>query len=108
MRCVPVAGKCKREHDARKSPCSEYRSARPELSIPSKRKKTVAPALRSASPALDRTNLAILRQLTAEPGLAIRELARRVDMSPPAVSERVLRLKETGDARGRGVSPRDR
>jgi Lrp/AsnC family transcriptional regulator, leucine-responsive regulatory protein len=45
---------------------------------------------------LDATNLAILQQLTAEPGLAMRELARRVDMSPPAVSERVLRLRESG------------
>lgn len=67
-----------------------------ETSIPSKRKKTAPPASQSASPALDATNLAILRHLTTQPGLAIRELARRVDMSAPAVNERVLRLKEAG------------
>jgi Lrp/AsnC family transcriptional regulator, leucine-responsive regulatory protein len=67
-----------------------------ETPIPSKRKKTAPIASRTASTALDATNLKILRQLTAHPGLAIRELARRVDMSAPAVNERVLRLKEAG------------
>ena len=68
----------------------------PETSIPSKRKKTAPLASQTASAVLDATNLEILRQLTAHPGLAIRELARRVDMSAPAVNERVLRLKEAG------------
>jgi Lrp/AsnC family leucine-responsive transcriptional regulator len=67
-----------------------------ETPIPAKRKKTAPPASQTASPALDPINLAILRHLTEQPGLAIRELARRVDMSAPAVNERVLRLKETG------------
>jgi Lrp/AsnC family leucine-responsive transcriptional regulator len=53
-------------------------------------------ASRKASSTLDATNVEILRHLTAQPGLAIRELARRVDMSAPAVNERVLRLKEAG------------
>jgi len=67
-----------------------------ETPIPAKRKKTAPPALQTASAALDATNLEILRHLTAQPGLAIRELARRVEMSAPAVNERVLRLKEAG------------
>jgi Transcriptional regulators len=67
-----------------------------ETSIPSKRKKTAPVASRNAGATLDATNLEILRHLTAQPGLAIRELARRVDMSAPAVNERVLRLKEAG------------
>lgn len=67
-----------------------------ETPIPSKRKKTASLASRKTSSALDATNVEILRHLTARPGLAIRELARRVDMSAPAVNERVLRLKETG------------
>jgi Lrp/AsnC family transcriptional regulator, leucine-responsive regulatory protein len=67
-----------------------------ETPIPSKRKKTAPATSQTASAALDPTNLEILRHLTAQPGLAIRELARRVDMSAPAVNERVLRLRETG------------
>lgn len=64
--------------------------------IPAKRKKIRPSASQTASPALDATNLAILHHLTAQPGLAIRELARRVHMSAPAVNERVLRLKDAG------------
>ena len=67
-----------------------------ESPIPSKRKKTTPLTSQTASAVLDATNLEILRQLTRHPGLAIRELARRVDMSAPAVNERVLRLKEAG------------
>ncbi len=66
------------------------------MPIPAKRKKRAPIASRNASPPLDATNLAILRHLTAQPGLAIRELARRVGMSAPAVNERVLRLKDVG------------
>jgi predicted transcriptional regulator len=62
-----------------------------ETPIPAKRKKSAPIASQSASPAPDATNLALLRHLTARPGLAIRELARRVDMSAPAVNERVVR-----------------
>ena len=67
-----------------------------ETSIPSKRKKMTPVASRTASATLDATNVKILRHLTAQPGLAIRELARRVAMSAPAVNERVLRLREAG------------
>jgi Lrp/AsnC family leucine-responsive transcriptional regulator len=94
--CGPVAAQSEVEHDARNSLVPEYRMPAVESSIPSKRKKMVPLTSRTASAALDPTNLRILRHLTAQPGLAIRELARRVDMSAPAVNERVLRLREAG------------
>jgi Lrp/AsnC family leucine-responsive transcriptional regulator len=53
-------------------------------------------ALQAQSPLLDTSNLAILGHLSAEPRLAIRELARRVDMSAPAVAERIQRMREAG------------
>jgi Lrp/AsnC family leucine-responsive transcriptional regulator len=77
-------------------PAAEERTPAPETPIPAKRKKRTARASQSASPALDTINLAILRHLTAQPGMAIRELARRVDMSAPAVNERVLRMRDAG------------
>src|SRR4051812_6454176 len=50
----------------------------------------------SAHPLLDVTNVRLLEALIAEPRLGIAALARRVDMSPPAVAERVQRLQESG------------
>jgi Lrp/AsnC family transcriptional regulator, leucine-responsive regulatory protein len=64
--------------------------------ITTKRKKSRAVAFHNTSPLLDATNLAILAELTTEPRMPIRELARRVEMSAPAVNERVLRMKEAG------------
>lgn len=61
-----------------------------------KRKKTRGVVFRNTSPLLDETNLAILAQLSAEPRLALRELARRAKMSAPAITERVLRLRDAG------------
>ena len=49
---------------------------------------------------LDETNLAILRELLEDPRLPMSELARRIGMSAPAVSERVQRLQEGGVIRG--------
>ncbi len=45
---------------------------------------------------LDALNLQILRELQADPRLSMSELARRVRLSPPAVTERVERLRQTG------------
>ena len=59
------------------------------------RKKRLA-TFHHSNPLLDACNLAILSQLTAKPRIPIRELARRVDMSAPAVTERILRLREAG------------
>jgi Lrp/AsnC family transcriptional regulator, leucine-responsive regulatory protein len=53
-------------------------------------------AFRSLAPPLDEVNRRILRELTARPRLGMSELARRVGMSAPAVTERVQRLEEGG------------
>jgi len=50
----------------------------------------------SAHPVLDLTNVRLLESLIAEPRLSIAALARRIDMSPPAVAERLQRLQESG------------
>lgn len=46
--------------------------------------------------ALDAVNLRILAELQGDPRLSMTALARRVAMSPPAVTERVDRLRATG------------
>lgn len=45
---------------------------------------------------LDEVNLQLLRALIADPRLPIAELARRVQLSAPAVAERLQRLEATG------------
>lgn len=45
---------------------------------------------------LDRTNRALIEALIAEPGLSRAELARRVDLSAPAVGDRLARLEADG------------
>lgn len=55
-----------------------------------------ASAFNALTPALDRTNLRILEQLAGDPRLSMSELGRRVGLSPPAVTERVQRLEESG------------
>ncbi len=54
----------------------------------------------NVSSVLDATNLDILRLLLDEPRLAMSELARRVGMSAPAVTERVQRMQDAGVIRG--------
>jgi Lrp/AsnC family transcriptional regulator, leucine-responsive regulatory protein len=49
---------------------------------------------------LEPTNLSILQELQDNPRLTMSELARRVGMSAPAVTERVRRLEEAGVIRG--------
>ncbi len=49
---------------------------------------------------LDDVNARILTALSANPRLAMAELGRRAGLSPPAVTERVRRLEETGVIRG--------
>jgi len=48
------------------------------------------------SPLLDGVNLKLLRELQLDPRLPMARLARRLRMSPPAVAERVQRLREAG------------
>jgi len=45
---------------------------------------------------LDAVNLRVLSELRADPRLSMSELARRVGMSAPAVTERVQRLETAG------------
>src|SRR6188474_1411439 len=52
--------------------------------------------MRSSSPRLDPTDLAIIEILQEEGRINITELGRRVGLSQPAVSERVKRLEERG------------
>ncbi|HST66553.1 MAG TPA: Lrp/AsnC family transcriptional regulator [Mycobacteriales bacterium] len=47
-------------------------------------------------PDLDSVNQRLLRELHGDPRMTMSELARRVGMSAPAVTERVQRLRETG------------
>ena len=49
---------------------------------------------------LDRVNARILAELQAEARLSMAELARRVNLSAPAVAERVQRLEREGVIRG--------
>jgi Lrp/AsnC family transcriptional regulator, leucine-responsive regulatory protein len=49
-----------------------------------------------ASELLDDVNLHLLAELGREPRPPMTELARRVGMSAPAVTERVRRLEEAG------------
>jgi Lrp/AsnC family transcriptional regulator, leucine-responsive regulatory protein len=50
----------------------------------------------SSTQFLDRINRRLLAELHTDPRMGIAELARRVEMSAPAVSERVQRLIEAG------------
>ena len=52
--------------------------------------------LNDPSELLDVMNRRLLRELAAEPRITMSELARRVGMSAPAVSERVQRLERAG------------
>lgn len=55
----------------------------------------------------DATNLALLRLLRDDPRVSVSELARRVNMSPPAVRERLQRLEEAEIVRWRvEIDPR--
>lgn len=49
---------------------------------------------------LDAVNCAILEELQRDARLSMAELGRRVNMSPPAVAERVQRLEREGVIRG--------
>jgi Lrp/AsnC family transcriptional regulator, leucine-responsive regulatory protein len=45
---------------------------------------------------LDDVNLRLLKELNQDPRLTMAELGRRIGMSPPAVTERVRRMEESG------------
>ncbi len=56
--------------------------------------------LQLAKPLMDAKNLALLRLLRDDPQASVSELARQIGMSPPAVRERLERLKEAEILRG--------
>jgi Lrp/AsnC family leucine-responsive transcriptional regulator len=64
--------------------------------MPKKSKKIPPVAFKTTNGLLDAINLRLLQELQAEPRMAMSELARRVGMSAPAVSERVQRLIDAG------------
>ena len=49
---------------------------------------------------MDRVDWHILEELQADARLSFNELSRRVNLSPPAVAERVRRLQDTGVVTG--------
>jgi Lrp/AsnC family leucine-responsive transcriptional regulator len=63
-------------------------------------RKTPRNSFDNVSSILDATNLDILRLLLDDPRLAMSELARRIGMSAPAVTERVQRMQDAGVIRG--------
>lgn len=48
----------------------------------------------------DSRNIELLRLLSADPRMSVSELARRIEMSAPAVRERIQRLEDAGVIRG--------
>jgi Lrp/AsnC family leucine-responsive transcriptional regulator len=63
-------------------------------------RKARAVSFDNISPLLDAANLRILREMSADPRITMKELARRISMSAPATTERVQRLEESGVIRG--------
>ena len=62
--------------------------------MPSDRRSKTESSAGSGS--LDDANLQILKELQDDPRVSMSELARRVRLSPPAVTERVDRLRRAG------------
>ena len=56
--------------------------------------------LRNGKSALDRIDAGIVAALAEDARTSVAELARRVGLSPPSVSERIKRLEENGVIRG--------
>ena len=64
--------------------------------MPARRRPEAANGFESSGRSLDEVNVRILEHLQADPRLTMAEVARRVNMSAPAVTERVQRLEEQG------------
>ena len=45
---------------------------------------------------IDNTDIKILKELQLDSRLSIRELSKRVNLSPPSVSERIKKLEDNG------------
>jgi len=64
--------------------------------LPAERRPRRPAAYNSPSRPLDEVNLRLLAELSANPRLTRSELARRIGLSAPAVTERVQRLERAG------------
>lgn len=64
--------------------------------MPRKRRQPRPPTFNSTDSLFDEVNLALLRELQAEPRIATSVLARRIGMSAPAVRDRLQRLEAAG------------
>ena len=64
----------------------------------SRKRRSVSFELKNSQ--IDGVNVKILRELQGDPRLTMSELARRVGMSSPAVTERLRQLEDTGVIRG--------
>jgi Lrp/AsnC family leucine-responsive transcriptional regulator len=64
--------------------------------LPSKSRQIPASAFTEPIVLLDDTNVRLLGELHANPRITMSALGRRLDMSPPAVTERVQRLEQAG------------
>jgi Lrp/AsnC family leucine-responsive transcriptional regulator len=64
--------------------------------LPNGQRQTAASSYDAEDALLDGVNVRILAELRDSPRLSMAELARRVGMSAPAVTERVQRLQQAG------------
>lgn len=62
----------------------------------SKERQTSGSAFKEKDLVLDAPNRALIAELDADPRLPVSELARRINMSAPAVRERLRRLEDAG------------
>jgi len=77
------------------------------LEMPSKQRDFIRQTFEIPDSAMDATDRRIVAELQAAPRLRVAELARRVGLSGPAVSDRLRRLEESGILAYRAeVSPR--
>jgi Lrp/AsnC family leucine-responsive transcriptional regulator len=64
--------------------------------LPKEASQNAVAPFAARSSLLDATNRRLLAELHRDPRMSMAALARRVDMSPPAVTERVQRLERAG------------
>ena len=77
------------------------------VEVPSKQRDFIRNAFEIPDSAMDAVDRRIVAELQAAPRLRVAEVARRVGLSGPAVSDRLRRLEETGILTYRAeVSPR--
>lgn len=49
---------------------------------------------------IDNTDIKILKELQLDSRLSIRELSKRVNLSPPSVADRIRKFEDTGIIQG--------